>query len=50
MKSKNINIFWSDGLEAKQNNMAISELKLVAKYWVIPMTRGCCVLPLLHQA
>jgi hypothetical protein len=50
MKSKNPDIFRSDGLEAKQNNLAISELKLVAKCWVISMSRGYCVLPFLHQA
>ncbi len=50
MKSKNLDIFRSDGLEAKQNNLAISELKLVGQCWVISMSRGYCVLPFLHQA
>lgn len=50
MKSKNIDIFKSDGLEAEVTILAINSLQLVAKCWVLPMSKGCCVIPLLHHS
>ncbi|KAK4009746.1 hypothetical protein OUZ56_018892 [Daphnia magna] len=50
MKSKNIDIFKSDGLEAEVTVLAINSLQLAAKCWVLPMSKGCCVIPLLHHS
>jgi hypothetical protein len=47
--SKNLDIIKSNGMEAQEKCVHIDDLLLMSKCWVIPTTRGCCIVPLLHH-
>lgn len=50
VKSTNLYISKSSGMEEKIETALIDDLQLHSKCWVIPTAKGCCIVPILHHS